>query len=250
MAERKCELCGREFSSDQGLLQHYTDKHPGVNVPKDVAMREALRKKKIVNSSSSHRQNNKRILIVSAIVILIIVIASVGVYYFSNSNKTIQHDSAITSPGIVYGINSGDHAPNMTVTLVNGTSTTLSRFSGSTVLIYFVATWCPSCQQAAQLLQQQYYSELHAKGVVILTIELYNDLNQQGPSIKQFADQYGGGTGKPGWLFGTSTQSATYAYDPTANLEAYYLINSSGAIVMTTGSSGLANNLPAVVNAA
>jgi cytochrome oxidase Cu insertion factor (SCO1/SenC/PrrC family) len=248
MSERKCDLCGREFSSDQGLLQHYTDKHPGASLPKGVAKREALRKKKIVNSSSSHKQ--KKILIVSAIVILIIIIASVGVYYSSFSGKATQHDSTDTTSGILYGINSGDHAPNMTVTLVNGTSTTLSRFAGSTVLLYFVATWCPSCQQAAQLLQQQYYSELHTKGVVILTIELYNDLNQQGPSIQQFANQYAGGTGKLGWLFGTSTQSATYAYDSSANLEAYYLINSSGVIVMTTGSSGLANNLPAVVNAA
>lgn len=249
MSTKRCDLCDREFTSEQGLLQHYSDKHPGVTPPRDIVKRESLRKKK-TNGSFAGKGRQTRLLVISAIVVIIIVIAAAGLYYYySTSSGTAQHSTDNKVSGPTYGINKGDYAPNIQITLTNGTTTSLSKFSGSTVLLYFVATWCPSCQQAAQLLNQQYYSQLHSKGVVILMIELYNDLNQQGPSIQQFASQYGGGTSKPGWYFGTSTQNATYTYDPSANLEAYYLINSTGAIVITTGSSGLANNLPSVVSA-
>lgn len=248
MPKKKCDLCQREFVSEQGLLQHYADKHPGLTPPKDVVKREAVRRKK-TNSSHSLKSRQNRLLIISAIVIVIIVIATVGVYY-SSTRSTKQQSPDNTASGPVYGINVGDYAPNFTITLTNGTTTTFQKFLGSPVLLYFVATWCPSCTQAEQLLSQQYYSELHAKGVTIVIVELYNDLGQSGPSIQQYANQYGGGTGKPGWFYGTSTQSATYTYDPSANLEAYYLINSSGAIIMTTGSAGLANDLPSVVSAA
>lgn len=246
---KRCDLCDREFTSEQGLLQHYSDKHPGVTPPKDVVKREALRKER-ANSSFTGKGRQNRLLIITAIAVIIIVIGAAGLYYYYSTGNTKQQNPNSTISGTVYGINQGDYAPNIPITLTNGTTTSLSKFSGNTVLLYFVATWCPSCQQAAQLLNQQYYSQLHSKGVVILTIELYNDLNQQGPSIQQFASQYGGGTGKPGWYFGTSTQNATYTYDPSANLEAYYLVNGTGAIIMTTSSSGLANNLPSVVNAA
>jgi thiol-disulfide isomerase/thioredoxin len=247
MSKKSCDLCEREFTSEQGLLQHYSDKHPGVTPPKDVVKRNAQRKQK---ANSTHKSRENRRLILSAITVIIIVIAAAGLYYYYSAGGNINHTSDNKISSAIYGINQGDYAPNIPITLTNGTTTSLSKFSGSTVLLYFVATWCSSCQQAAQLLDQQYYSQLHSKGVVILTIELYNDLNQQGPSIEQFANQYGGGTGKPGWFFGTSTQNATYTYDPSANLEAYYLINGTGKIIMTTSSSGLANNLPSVVNAA
>jgi thiol-disulfide isomerase/thioredoxin len=248
MSKKSCDLCDKEFTSKQSLLQHYSDKHQGVTPPKNVVKRNALRKQKV---NSSHKSRQNRLLIISAIAVIIIVIAAAGLYYYySSTSGTTKYtsDNKVSSP--VYGINEGNYALNIPITLTNGTTTSLSKFSDSTVLLYFVATWCPSCQQAAQLLDQQYYSQLHSKGVVILTIELYNDLNQQGPSIEQFASQYTGGTGKPGWFFGTSTQNATYTYDPSANLEAYYLINDTGAIIMTTSSTGLANNLPSVVNAA
>lgn len=248
MSKKKCDLCDREFGSEQGLLQHYADKHPGVIPPKGIVKRDALRKKK-TNSSYAVKGRQNKLLVISAIVVIIIVIAAAGLYYYSTSN-TKQQNPDKTASGPVYGINAGDYAPNIPITLTNETTTSLSKFSGDVVLLYFVATWCPSCQQAAQLLDQQYYSQLHSKGVVILTIELYNDLNEQGPSIQQFANQYAGGTGKPGWLFGTSIQNATYTYDPRANLEAYYLLNTAEKIIMTTGSAGLANNLPSVVSTA
>ena len=243
MPQKKCDLCEREFGSYQGLIQHYAVKHPDATPPKDVVKREELRKKR--NSSHTAKGRQNKLLIISAIVIVIIVIASVGVYYSTSADKLSAHN---TTSGIIYGINAGNYAKDIPITLTNGTTTSLSKFSGGPVLLWFVATWCSSCTQGAQMLNQQYYSELHAKGVTIIVVELYNDLNEQGPSISQFANQYGGGVGKPGWLYGTSTQSASYTYDPQSDLDIYYLINPTG-VILTSG-VGLPNDLQSVVTAA
>lgn len=129
------------------------------------------------------------------------------------------------------GINLNQSAPNLPITLVNGTSVNLSDFRGRPVVLWFMVTWCSSCAYGAQLLALQYYSKIHAKGAVILTVELYNNLGASGPTLQSFANQYGGGLNKTGWLYGTTTQNATYEYDPNAFLDIYYVINSNGIIV-------------------
>jgi thiol-disulfide isomerase/thioredoxin len=125
-----------------------------------------------------------------------------------------------------------------------GSKVNLSQFRGHAVLLWFVTTWCSSCQDGAQLLSQQYYSALHSKGVVVLTVELYNNLGQPGPSLNQFANTYGSGS-KSDWLYGTAPQWVTYRYDPNGDLDIYYLINSQGNIIDTN--VGLPNYLGNVV---
>ena len=66
--------------------------------------------------------------------------------------------------------------------------------------------------------------------MIILTVESYNNLGYPGPSISQFAQYYAGGV-RPNWLFGTTTQQATYIYNPQADLDIFYVINSAGQIV-------------------
>ncbi len=138
----------------------------------------------------------------------------------------------------------GDPAPDFPITFLDGSRGNLSQFRGQTVLLWFVTTWCSSCQDGAQLLSQQYYTELHSKGVIILTVELYNDLGQPGPSLGQFANSYGGGS-EAGWLYGTAPQWVTYKYDPTGDLDIFYLINSQGRITDTN--VGLPNYLGNIV---
>jgi cytochrome oxidase Cu insertion factor (SCO1/SenC/PrrC family) len=165
----------------------------------------------------------------------LIVIAVAGLYAALS-----QHQSSD-----IQGIKVGDLAPDIPITLVNGTSASLSSFRGQVVLLWFVTTWCTGCQQGAELISQQYLSELNRAGVTVLTVESYDNLGYPGPSMLQFADEFAGGINNPRWLFGFSTQQATYTFNPQADLDIYYLIDPSGKII-TTG-SGLAAQVQQVI---
>jgi thiol:disulfide interchange protein len=147
--------------------------------------------------------------------------------------------------GVSTGTKLGEIAPDFRIQLTNGSNVRLEAFRGHPVLLWFVATWCSSCQVGAQLLSQQYYTRLRAKGVIILTVELYDNLGQPGPPISQFADQFAGGA-KQGWLYGTSGQDTTYIYDPNAYLDIYYAIDSQGRILAT--GAGLPDSLGGIVS--
>ncbi len=129
------------------------------------------------------------------------------------------------------GLGINETAPNIPITLTNGTNVTLNSFHGRPVVLWFIVTGCSSCAYGAQLLASQYYSKIHSKNATILIVDLYDNLGTAGLPIQAFATQYGSGLNKPGWLYGTSTQNATYQYDPNAYLDVYYVINPNGTII-------------------
>ncbi len=144
------------------------------------------------------------------------------------------------------GTNIGQVAPNIPIKLVNGTNVTLNEFRGRPVVLWFITTGCSSCSQSSQLLKSQYYNQIHSKGAVILTVNLYDNLGTDGFSLKFFANSYGYGLNKTGWIYGTTTQNASYEYDPNAYLDIYYVINSNGTII--NEGSPLSTNLNSVVS--
>lgn len=103
-------------------------------------------------------------------------------------------------------------------------------------MLWFVTTWCPSCQAGTQTMAQN-VSQLQADGVRVVEVELFQDLGQSGPSISSFGQQYAGSHyGKPGWTFATASSELTQTYDPGGYLDIYYLINARGRIVYVNGS--------------
>ncbi|MDG6908040.1 MAG: hypothetical protein JRN20_19910 [Nitrososphaerota archaeon] len=93
---RRCELCEREFSSDQGLLRHYADNHPDARPPEDALRREAKRVRENRTRPNGHgagRRNSKKILIITAIVIVIIILASTTAFYFFSTSSHGNQDS-------------------------------------------------------------------------------------------------------------------------------------------------------------
>jgi thiol-disulfide isomerase/thioredoxin len=175
--------------------------------------------------------------VIALTVIALAISAAIALFALSQRNGG---GSTISSTPLIKGVSAEDFP----ITFIDGSKENLSQFRGHTVLLWFVTTWCSSCQDGAQLLSQQYYSALRSKGVVILTVELYNNLGQPGPSLNQFVNAYGSGS-RPDWLFGTAPQWVTYRYDPSSYLDIYYLINSQGNIIDTN--VGLPNYLGGIV---
>ena len=185
---------------------------------------------------------NRKLLLVSVGVLVVLAAAGVGVYSF------YVHQQPANTTGAI-GINVGDKAPDMPIYLTNGTSTSLGSFQGHAVLVWVVATWCPGCQETAPLIASQYYSQLRSAGVTLLTVEDYNDLGYSGPTMTQVASQYAGGAGShPGWLFADTSQSATYTYNPQADLDIWYLIGPLGNIL--TSGLNLGTTIQSVITVA
>jgi hypothetical protein len=161
-----------------------------------------------------------------------------------NTSLSSSPAGTATSTNTVHGTKVGSVAPDFQVQLINGTIARLNDFRGHPVLLWFVTVGCSSCEAGAQLLSQQYYSQLHNKGVTILTVQLYNNLGLEGSSISEFASQFGGA--RQGWLFGTSNQDTTYTYDPKALLDIHYVLDSQGRLVAS--GAGLAAALPSIVS--
>lgn len=180
-----------------------------------------------MRSKNRKGKNRKWIGILAIIAVIIVAYILISSSFGSSSPKI--------------GTQVGNLAPDIKLFFTNGQVANLSNFRGQNVLLWFVATWCSSCQIGAQILLSQYYEYLHQKGYVIIVVDLYDNLGQPGPSIEQFAQQYGGGLGKPGWYYATSTLDATLTYDPKGYLDIFYIINKSGIITY------VGYNLPATL---
>ena len=243
----KCDECGKEFGSGGALRQHYSSKHPDATPPQNLAGDE-MRKRRNSRKRRNGRGGTNRRLFLSLGVLVLLVAAGAGALVLYHPHSADTGTGTVTLATRT-GIDAGDKAPDMPLYLTNGTSTTLSRFQGHTILIWIVATWCPGCQETAPIIASQYYSQLRSEGVTLLTVEDYNDLGYPGPTMVQFASQYaGGGSSYPGWFFADTSQSATYTYNPQANLDVYYLIGPSGTIVANGVDLGTA--IQSVISAA
>ncbi len=236
----KCRFCNKDFESDSGLLMHFNDKHKpekgnlGINEIK----KSGISARAIILAAA---------IACCGIPVVLIGLSSLGIFGFF-----APHTSSVQSAYGIANVAIGEVAPNIPITLTNGTNITLSSLRGRPVVLWFVTTWCPSCQESESILANNgYYNEIHAKGARFVTIELYDDLGEPGPSLSDFSSKYGEGyTQNKTWLlYGTSNLNATYSYDPKEYLEIYYVINSNGVII-NTSSTGLVNNIGSVIQEA
>jgi len=176
------------------------------------------------------KKRNRRVPIIAAATTVMVVVAAFVVYYyeFRPQPKTVDTVQSKT------GTNLGQQLPNFAFTLLDGTNSSLANYynpDNHTILLWLVTTWSSYCQDGLKSLSSSYYSQLNAKGVTVLVVELYNNLGKPGPTLAQVASQYGGGTDKPGVYYGTMNENVTYMIDPGIDIDAFYLLNSNGTII-------------------
>lgn len=132
--------------------------------------------------------------------------------------------------------NVGSQAPNGTLITNTGKVVSVNSFRGQTNLLWFVTTWCSSCQAGTQVISQR-LGELTQHGVHVTEVELYHDLGQSGPNISQFGQALAGvNYSSPAWTWATSSFDLSRTYDPHAYLDIYFLINPQGKIVYENSS--------------
>ena len=174
---------------------------------------------------------------------LAVVLAIAGVI---TGLRLTRHADPSAGPSAAATPTIGQPAPDGTYTTVAGTTTTVASLRGRPTLLWFVATWCPSCQAGTPAIAQA-FPQLRAAGLRVVEVELYQNLGQPGPSVAEFGKSYAGSDyGDPDWVFGTSSASLTRAYDPEGYTDIYYLLDARGSVTYVNGQP--ASTLPDLLN--
>ena len=168
----------------------------------------------------------KKSLIIGGVVGFVVIAA---VLLFMPSNQNIGSTKA-------ENITIGSQAPNYNFLLDNGSYANLSRYKGHTTLLWFVATWCSTCAQGNQAVNQN-YQFFKSHGIKIVELEMYNDLGYPGPAITNFVSSYAPNAYSNNTLIpALSGYNMTARYDPNGYLDIYYLISSNGTVLYINGS--------------
>lgn len=172
-----------------------------------------------------------------------LVVVVLGLHFASSSSTPATGDAASRAYVPV-----GSTAPNGTFTTLGGTTTDVVSLRGQPTLIWFVTTWCSSCQYGTHVMAQD-IAKLQAKGVRVEEVELYQDMGQAGTPIGAFAKSLAGAQSEnPDWSFGVSSAQLTRTYDPKSYLDIYYLLNAEGKITYVNSSPG--STMPQLLQAA
>jgi thiol-disulfide isomerase/thioredoxin len=132
----------------------------------------------------------------------------------------------------------GQPAPDGTFTTLSGKTLSVASLRGTPVLLWFVTTWCSSCQAGTPVMANA-LPEFAAHHVRVVEVENYQDLGQPGPSMRRFAKALAGSQyGNPDWTFGAASQALTEAYNPKGYLDIYYLLNARGRVAYINSSPG------------
>jgi hypothetical protein len=130
----------------------------------------------------------------------------------------------------------GARAPDGSFSTAAGETRTVSSLRGRPALLWFVATWCSSCQAGTQEMASS-IDRFAGNHVRVVELEMADDLGQSGPSITDFGRQLAGSSYlNPDWTWGVASSSLTTTYNPSGYLDIYYLLDASGKVVYVNSS--------------
>jgi thiol-disulfide isomerase/thioredoxin len=181
-------------------------------------------------AAAARRRRNRRWGLGSGLGVVAVLGVVLGLHFAAGSPPGAGAGSGIPAAGRV--------APPGTFTTLSGQTLNVTSLRGHPTLLWFVSTWCSSCQAGTQAMAQN-LGKLTADGVQVDEVELYADLGQSGPSMGRFAKVLAGAAyTNPDWTFGVSSQGLTRTYDPQSYLDIYYLLNAKGQVTYVNSSPG------------
>ena len=197
--------------------------------------------------AEAQRHRRKRLLLGASVTVVVALLALViGLHVANGSSSSSSASGSSGTSGVSLPV--GARAPNGAITTLAGTTESVAGLRGRPTLIWFVTTWCSSCQAGTQAMAQN-VATLAADGVRVVEVENYADLGQSGPPMGTFAKTLAGSAfSNPDWTFGEASSSLTHIYNPKAYLDIYYLINAKGKITYVNGSP--ASTMPQLLSAA
>ena len=138
--------------------------------------------------------------------------------------------SSVAMAQTMASVKIGGPAPDIDFTATDGNQRRLSEFGGRPVMLWFYASWCPTCQVGTVAVAAK-IDRLKQAGVQIIQLQLYDNLGYPGPSIEDFAKRYAGSvTPSSNWHWGQASLEASFTYDPQGYPDIYFLIDRDGII--------------------
>ena len=124
----------------------------------------------------------------------------------------------------------GALAPDFAFTTVAGAEHRLGDFRGRPVMLWFYASWCPTCQVGTRVVAEE-VERSKLPGLQIIQLQLYRNLGYPGPSAEDFARQFAGSADRSSsWLWGEASLVASYTFDPLGYPDIYFLIDKDGIL--------------------
>ncbi len=162
------------------------------------------------------------------LVAAIVAVAAIAIILFIASGQS-RADTGVQNVTV------GSIAPDYLFTAANGSIVNLSAYRGHLTVLWFVATWCPTCIQGNEVLNQN-YQFFKQRGIKVIEVELYRDLGYNGPPISDFVISYAPAAYYNGTIVpAISGYNMTAAYDPKGYLDIYYVISSKGIVLYSNG---------------
>ncbi len=160
--------------------------------------------------------------------VALVAFSAVFFLAFGLTDRGVPVDTAQAKAHDKLGI--GLPAPDIDFTAVDGVRHRLSQFRGKPVMLWFFASWCPSCKAATRAVAEN-LEELRRTGLQIIQLRLYKNLGYPGPSADAFAKTYAKDVyPAPGWIWGDASRDASFTYDPGGYPDIYFLIDERGVL--------------------
>lgn len=155
---------------------------------------------------------------------------------------TITVITALTAGGASKLVYSDSKAPDFSLKVLDGNQVSLHSFKGKPLILWFMATWCPSCVGQASAIKQ--VSSEYGNKLNVLVIDLWAAQNigqgAQGLNAETGKDLQGfiAKNGSPQWMAALDTGGVTIKYGIT-QVDSTVVVDGNGKIAfMNLGPSG------------